>query len=216
MTKYLCCNADESEPGTFKDRELMFKNPHGLIEGIAISALAVDATYAFIFIRGEYWEVADVLDAAVREAYDGGYLGENILGSGHRVELVVHRGAGAYICGEETALLDSLEGKKGHPPEAAVPRDPGPLRRADADQQRRDADERAAHREPRRRVVRVDQDRAIDRDEGRVGLGARAAPGELRSRAPASPRGRSSAGSPAAPARGARWVWFPGGSWPRS
>ena len=162
----------------------MFKNPHGLIEGIAISALAVDATYAFIFIRGEYWEVADVLDAAVREAYDGGYLGENILGLGHRVELVVHRGAGAYICGEETALLDSLEGKRGNPClEAAVPRDPGPLRRADADQQRRDADERAAHREPRRRVVRVDRDRAIDRDEGRVGLGARAAPGELRDRA---------------------------------
>ena len=115
MTKYLCCNADESEPGAFKDRELMFKNPHGLIEGIAISALAVDATYAFIFIRGEYWEVADVLDAAVREAYGAGYLGENILGSGHRVELVVHRGAGAYICGEETALLDSLEGKRGNP-----------------------------------------------------------------------------------------------------
>jgi NADH-quinone oxidoreductase subunit F len=115
MTKYLCCNADESEPGAFKDRELMFKNPHGLIEGIAISALAVDATYAFIFIRGEYWEVADVLDAAVREAYDAGYLGANILGTGHGVELVVHRGAGAYICGEETALLDSLEGKRGNP-----------------------------------------------------------------------------------------------------
>jgi NADH-quinone oxidoreductase subunit F len=115
MTKYLCCNADESEPGAFKDRELMFKNPHGLIEGIAISALAVDATYAFIFVRGEYWEVADVLDAAVREAYEAGYLGANILDSGHTVELVVHRGAGAYICGEETALLDSLEGKRGNP-----------------------------------------------------------------------------------------------------
>ena len=115
MTKYLCCNADESEPGTFKDRELMFKNPHGLIEGIVISAHAVDAEYAFIFIRGEYWQVADVLDQAVREAYDAGYLGENILGSNCRVELVVHRGAGAYICGEETALLDSLEGKRGNP-----------------------------------------------------------------------------------------------------
>jgi NADH-quinone oxidoreductase subunit F len=115
MTKYLCCNADESEPGAFKDRELMFKNPHGLIEGIVISARAVEAAYAFIFIRGEYWEVADVLDAAVREAYEAGYLGESVLGSGHRVELVVHRGAGAYICGEETALLDSLEGKRGNP-----------------------------------------------------------------------------------------------------
>jgi NADH-quinone oxidoreductase subunit F len=115
MTKYLCCNADESEPGAFKDRELMFKNPHQLIEGIAIAAHAVDAEYAFIFIRGEYWEVADVLDAAVREAYDAGYLGEDILGTNCRVELVVHRGAGAYICGEETALLDALEGKRGNP-----------------------------------------------------------------------------------------------------
>ncbi len=115
MDKYLCCNADESEPGTFKDRELMFKNPHLLVEGVAIAALAVDATRAFIFIRGEYAEVADGLDAAVAEAYAAGFLGEDVLGSGMTVELVVHRGAGAYICGEETALLDSLEGKRGNP-----------------------------------------------------------------------------------------------------
>jgi len=115
MPKYLCCNADESEPGTFKDRELMFKNPHGLIEGIVISAIAVGAEHAFIFIRGEYWDVADVLDAALREAYDAGLVGERILGSNYNVKLVVHRGAGAYICGEETALLDSLEGKRGNP-----------------------------------------------------------------------------------------------------
>ncbi len=115
MQKYLCCNADESEPGTFKDRELMYKNPHQLIEGIAIAGMAADTTKAFIFIRGEYAEVADVLEAAVAEAYDAGYLGENILGTGHSVDLVVHRGAGAYICGEETALLDSLEGKRGNP-----------------------------------------------------------------------------------------------------
>jgi NADH-quinone oxidoreductase subunit F len=115
MDKYLCCNADESEPGTFKDRELMQKNPHRLVEGVAIAALAVDATQAFIFIRGEYWEIADIIDRAVAEAYDAGYLGQNILGTGTTVELVVHRGAGAYICGEETALLDSLEGKRGNP-----------------------------------------------------------------------------------------------------
>jgi NADH-quinone oxidoreductase subunit F len=115
MEKYLCCNADESEPGTFKDRELMQKNPHQLIEGIAIAALAVDAANCFIFIRGEYWEVADVLDRAVAEAYEAGYLGDSVLGTGTRVDLVVHRGAGAYICGEETALLDSLEGKRGNP-----------------------------------------------------------------------------------------------------
>jgi NADH-quinone oxidoreductase subunit F len=115
MQKYLCCNADESEPGTFKDRELMYKNPHQLIEGIAIAGLVAGASRAFIFIRGEYAEAADVLDAAVAEAYEAGYLGESILGTGVSVDLVVHRGAGAYICGEETALLDSLEGKRGNP-----------------------------------------------------------------------------------------------------
>jgi len=115
MEKYLCCNADESEPGTFKDRELMHKNPHQLVEGCLIASLAAGARYGFIFIRGEYSEIADVLDAAVAEAYEAGYAGQNILGSGCDVDLVVHRGAGAYICGEETALLDSLEGKRGNP-----------------------------------------------------------------------------------------------------
>jgi NADH-quinone oxidoreductase subunit F len=115
MPKYLCCNADESEPGAFKDRELMQRNPHQLIEGIAIAALAADAGHAFIFIRGEYGSQADILDAAVAEAYEAGYLGVNILGTHRDLELVVHRGAGAYICGEETALLDALEGKRGNP-----------------------------------------------------------------------------------------------------
>ncbi len=115
MAKYVCCNADESEPGAFKDRELMMKNPHQLIEGVAIAAIAVGAQHAFIFIRGEYWEIADILDRAVAEAYEADYLGPNILGARTRVELVVHRGAGAYICGEETALLDALEGKRGNP-----------------------------------------------------------------------------------------------------
>ena len=115
MNKYLCCNADESEPGAFKDRELMQRNPHQLIEGIAIAAIAAGVGHAFIFIRGEYDLQADILDAAVAEAYEAGYLGENILGSHRNLELVVHRGAGAYICGEETALLDALEGKRGNP-----------------------------------------------------------------------------------------------------
>jgi NADH-quinone oxidoreductase subunit F len=115
MAKYLCCNADESEPGAFKDRELMQRNPHQLIEGIAIAALAADAGHAFIFIRGEYSTQADILDRAVAEAYEAGYLGTNILGCHRDLELVVHRGAGAYICGEETALLDALEGKRGNP-----------------------------------------------------------------------------------------------------
>jgi NADH-quinone oxidoreductase subunit F len=115
MQKYLCCNADESEPGTFKDRELMFKNPHALVEGIAIAGMAAGASKCFIFIRGEYAEIADVIETAVAEAYREGFLGENILGTGTTVDLVVHRGAGAYICGEETALLDALEGKRGNP-----------------------------------------------------------------------------------------------------
>ena len=115
MDKYLCCNADESEPGAFKDRELMQKNPHQLIEGITIAARAAGANRCFIYIRGEYDLQGDILDAAVEEAYDAGFLGENVLGTGEQVELVVHRGAGAYICGEETALLDSLEGKRGNP-----------------------------------------------------------------------------------------------------
>src|SRR3954453_19447075 len=115
MDKYLVCNADESEPGTFKDRELMQKNPHQLIEGIIIGAYAIGANKSFIYIRGEYEHQADVLDAALVEAYAAGYLGEGILGSLISLHLVVHRGAGAYICGEETALLDSLEGKRGNP-----------------------------------------------------------------------------------------------------
>ncbi|MGA8353819.1 MAG: NADH-quinone oxidoreductase subunit NuoF [Solirubrobacteraceae bacterium] len=113
--KYLVCNADESEPGTFKDRELMQKSPHMLVEGIVIATWAAGISRAFIYIRGEYVLQADILDAAVAEAREAGYIGENILGSGHSLSLVVHRGAGAYICGEETGLLDSLEGKRGNP-----------------------------------------------------------------------------------------------------
>jgi NADH-quinone oxidoreductase subunit F len=115
MEKYLVCNADESEPGTFKDRELMQKNPHVLIEGIAIAAYAAGAQRSFIYIRGEYVLQADVLDAALAEAREASYVGEQVLGSEHSLSLVVHRGAGAYICGEETGLLDSLEGKRGNP-----------------------------------------------------------------------------------------------------
>jgi NADH-quinone oxidoreductase subunit F len=113
--KYLVCNADESEPGTFKDRELMQKSPHMLIEGIIIASYAVDIHRAFIYIRGEYAHQADILEVAIAEAVDAGLLGERILGSGHSLTLVLHRGAGAYICGEETGLLDSLEGKRGNP-----------------------------------------------------------------------------------------------------
>ncbi len=115
IEKYLCCNADESEPGAFKDRELISRNPHQLIEGMMIAAYAAGIRHAFVFIRGEYVEQADVLERAVEQAHAKGYAGDDILGSGFSCSLVVHRGAGAYICGEETALLDSLEGKRGNP-----------------------------------------------------------------------------------------------------
>lgn len=112
---YLLCNADESEPGTFKDRVILEKNPHQLIEGIIIAAFAVRSKKSYLYIRGEYAEAARILEKAIQEAYERGYLGKNILGSTHTLDLVLHRGAGAYICGEETGLISSLEGKKGQP-----------------------------------------------------------------------------------------------------
>jgi len=115
QTNFLCCNADESEPGTFKDRALIQYCPHRLVEGCILAAYAVDARFAFIYIRGEYVLQAEILEQAVREAYERGFVGDGILGSRYSLDLVVHRGAGAYICGEESALLDSLEGKRGNP-----------------------------------------------------------------------------------------------------
>jgi NADH-quinone oxidoreductase subunit F len=113
--KYLVVNADESEPGTCKDIPLMMASPHTLIEGVIISAYAIRAHHAFIYVRGEVLHVIRRLQRAVQEAYLAGHLGKNIHGSGYDLELVVHAGAGAYICGEETALLDSLEGRRGQP-----------------------------------------------------------------------------------------------------
>jgi NADH-quinone oxidoreductase subunit F len=113
--KYVVCNADESEPGTGKDRDLMRYDPHLLIEGMLITAYALDARDSYIYIRGEYWYIKEILERAIAQAYDRGYLGKNVLGSDREFNLYVHPGAGAYICGEETALLESLEGKRGHP-----------------------------------------------------------------------------------------------------
>ncbi|GAB2442248.1 NADH-quinone oxidoreductase subunit NuoF [Nocardia tengchongensis] len=112
---YLVVNADESEPGTCKDIPLMLATPHTLIEGVIIAAYAIRASHAFIYVRGEVVSVLRRLQAAVQQAYDAGYVGRNIQGSGFDLEIVVHAGAGAYICGEETALLDSLEGRRGQP-----------------------------------------------------------------------------------------------------
>lgn len=113
--RYLVCNADESEPGTFKDRFLMEKIPHALIEGMIVSSFALGAKTSYIYIRGEYFYVLRILEKAIAEAYAAGFLGSNILGTGYSLDLYVHPGAGAYICGEETALLESLEGKRGNP-----------------------------------------------------------------------------------------------------
>jgi NADH-quinone oxidoreductase subunit F len=112
---YLCCNADESEPGTFKDREIMRWTPHALIEGCAIGSYAIGAETCYIYIRGEFTEPIARVEAALRECYAAGILGKNAMGSGKTVNIWVHRGAGAYICGEETALMNSLEGRRGNP-----------------------------------------------------------------------------------------------------
>ncbi|OGK85060.1 MAG: NADH oxidoreductase (quinone) subunit F [Candidatus Rokubacteria bacterium GWA2_70_23] len=113
--KYLVVNADEGEPGTFKDRYLLERDPHALIEGMLIAARAIDSHLGFVYIRGEYVEPWRVFSGAVREAYEAGLFGKNIQGTGFDFDIVIHRGAGAYICGEETGLLSSLEGKKGWP-----------------------------------------------------------------------------------------------------
>ncbi|MEK0081661.1 NADH-quinone oxidoreductase subunit NuoF [Benzoatithermus flavus] len=112
---YLVVNADESEPGTCKDREIIRHEPHKLIEGCLVAGFAMGCTAAYIYIRGEFIREAEVLDAAIKEAYDAGLIGRNAAGSGYDFDLYLHRGAGAYICGEETALIESLEGKKGQP-----------------------------------------------------------------------------------------------------
>ncbi len=113
--RYLLCNADESEPGTFNNHQIIDKNPHQLIEGVAISAYAIEAHTAYIYIRGEFAHGARTLERAIKSAYDKGFLGKDILGTGYDLDIYVHRGAGAYICGEETALMESLEGKIGQP-----------------------------------------------------------------------------------------------------
>ena len=115
VPRYLVCNADESEPGTFKDRYLMEFLPHLLIEGLIVSSFALGSNSTYIYIRGEYAWIVNILEQAIAEAKQHGYLGKNILNTGFDCEIYVQRGAGAYICGEETALIESLEGKRGNP-----------------------------------------------------------------------------------------------------
>jgi len=113
--KYLIANADEGEPGTFKDRAILEKRPHLLIEGMIIAGYSFGAEYGYIYLRGEYPKAKEILNKAIKEAYSKGYLGDNILGKGIRFHITVHQGAGAYICGEASTLLESLEGRRGHP-----------------------------------------------------------------------------------------------------
>ena len=115
VPRYLVCNADESEPGTFKDRYLMSRIPHYLIEGMITSSYALGANTSYIYVRGEYYYIIAILEKAIKEAYAAGWLGKNILGTGYNLDMYVQAGGGAYICGEETALLESLEGKRGNP-----------------------------------------------------------------------------------------------------
>lgn len=112
---YLCCNADEGEPGTFKDREIMTNVPHMLLEGMVIACHAIGSSVAYIYIRGEFSKPYQILKKAIEEAYENKLLGENILGTSINCDIFIHRGRGAYICGEETALIESIEGKRGHP-----------------------------------------------------------------------------------------------------
>lgn len=113
--KYLCCNGDESEPGSFKDREIFEKNPHQFIEGSLIAAYAMGIKAVYVYIRGEYWKWINIMEECVSDAYKKGFIGENVQGSGYSVDMYIHKGAGAYICGEESSLMNSLEGKRGYP-----------------------------------------------------------------------------------------------------
>lgn len=113
--KYLCCNGDESEPGSFKDREIFEKNPFQFIEGALIGAYAIGAKAVYVYIRGEYWKWINIMNEAIRECYVKGYIGNNIMGTGFNCDMYLYKGAGAYICGEESAMMNSLEGKRGYP-----------------------------------------------------------------------------------------------------
>ena len=113
--RYLCCNGDESEPGTFKDRQLMEYNPHLVFEGILIAAYSMSITTTFIYVRGEYADWIKHMEGELKKAYDKGFVGKNIMGTDFSTDIVIHKGAGAYICGEETSLMESLEGKRAYP-----------------------------------------------------------------------------------------------------
>ena len=178
--KYLVCNSDEGEPGTCKDRDILAYNPHIVIEGMAIAAYAMGVATAYNYIHGEIFEIYERFEEALDEARAAGYLGDHILGSGFDFQLHAFHGFGAYICGEETALLESLEGKKGQPRfKPPFPASYRRLRQADDDQQHRDLRCRAVDHPQRRRTVPGDRQAQQRRHEDLLGGRRRRAPGNF-------------------------------------
>ena len=179
--KYVVCNADESEPGTFKDRYLMERDPHMLIEGMLIAAYALGAKTNYIYTRGEYKYLIDIMDVALEEARAAGLLGDKILGTDFSCEIYTHTGAGAYICGEETALLSSLEGHaRTSAHEASLPCCLRSVCVPDRRQQRRDADRRARHHQDGRRGLSETRNRKERRHKALVRLRSRQSSRRLR------------------------------------
>ena len=181
---YLICNADESEPGTFKDRYILHQDPHQLLEGMIISCFATGANTAYIYIREEFPEAAKIVEAAIAEAKKKKYLGKKIFGTKFDLEIYVHRGAGAYICGEETGLIESLEGKRPYPriKPPYFPAALGPLHVPDDRQQRGVAVPREAHHRDGRREVQQDRHASQHRDAHPLCQRRRGEPRLLRSR----------------------------------
>ena len=170
----MCVNADESEPATFNNRLLMEKDPHQFLEGILIACFATRATTAYIYIRFEYIRAYQMLETAIDEARAAGHLGKNIYGTGFNLDVWVHRGAGAYICGEETGLIESLEGKRGWPRiKPPFPAIEGAFPQADGREQRRDAVLRAAYPRTWADLVQVDRHAQELRSQALLRLGAR-------------------------------------------
>ena len=182
LPHYLVCNADESEPGTFKDRVLMEGDPFAIVEAMTIAAYATGCERGFIYIRGEYPLAARRIENAIGAARAAGLLGDDVMGGGMRFDIEVRRGAGAYICGEETALFNSIEGKRGEPrSKPPFPARSRTLRQADAGEQRRDAREPAADSARRRRGVRARRHARVDGHAPVLPVGHRGAPRSLRS-----------------------------------
>ena len=197
--KYLAVNTDEGEPGTFKDRLIVERDPHSILEGVIIAAYAVGIHRAFVYIRGEFFLGVKRWIKAIADAYQYGYLGKNILDSGFDLDVSVHRGAGAYICGEETAMIESLEGKRGRAAlEAALSRAGRPMGQTDSRAEYRDPGQHPTHRPAWRRLVRKHRHRAEQGSQDLLCQWARQPAGQLRAAAGHQPARDRSTSTPAA------------------